>query len=209
MRRILCGGLLAAAVLSWIAVSSGPVIAGDEPGAKTKRPDPGSPMDEDAKKYAAMAAPGEHHKHLDALVGRWNAVARFWMSPDATPEESKATLTRKWVLGGRFLMQEFEGTAMGQPFHGIGYIGYDNTRKQYQTVWMDTMDTGMMREAGTCDASGKVFTFQSKSIDPATGQECEMKSITRIVSPDKNVFEMYVPGADGKLWRNMEIVYTR
>ena len=36
-----------------------------------------------------------------------------------------------------------------------------------------------------------------------------MGSVTRIESNDKNLFEMFGPGPDGKEFRQLEITYTR
>ena len=45
-------------------------------------------------------------------------------------------------MGGRYLHGMFKGTAMGQPFEGASVSGYDNTKKKYFNVWVDSMSTG-------------------------------------------------------------------
>ena len=35
----------------------------------------------------------------------------------------------KWIMGGRYLEQTATGTSMGQEFHGMGLMGYDNMKK--------------------------------------------------------------------------------
>ena len=44
----------------------------------------------------------ENHKLLSGLDGNWNYTIKFWMNPDpnAKPQESKGTATRKNVMGG-------------------------------------------------------------------------------------------------------------
>src|SRR5437879_9050116 len=97
------------------------------------------------------ASPNENHKVLDALVGNWEHSGKAWMmspdgkmSPEAKPEEFKGTNTNQWILGGRFIEQQVKGQMMGQPFEGIGMIGYDNTKGEYVSVWLDNMNTGLM-----------------------------------------------------------------
>ena len=67
-----------------------------------------------------------------------------WMAPGADPMVMDGTSENRWVMGGRYLEQRFNGNFMGMPFEGIGYTGYDNVKKQYWGTWMDNMSTGMM-----------------------------------------------------------------
>jgi hypothetical protein len=53
------------------------------------------------------------------------------------PTETKGTSSVKWVLGGRYLMEQTRGTIMGQPHEGIGITGYDNYKNMYVATWMD------------------------------------------------------------------------
>ena len=105
------------------------------------------------KKMAEGGTPGPAHKVLDALAGEWNVESRWWMAPDAPPAESKGTSKRHWALGGRYVQEEFSGEMMGAPFQGIGFTGYDNMKKKYVGVWMDSMSTAMFTTEGTADAA--------------------------------------------------------
>jgi predicted protein tyrosine phosphatase len=74
---------------------------------------------------------------------------------------------------------------------------------------MDDMGTGIFSSEGTSDASGKVFTLNGKMDDPMTGEKAKsMRLVTRIVNPDKRVFEMH-DVALGDKSKVMEITYTR
>ena len=68
----------------------------------------------------AAAAPGEKHKLLKQMVGRWDIASKFWMAPDAPPMESKGSSSIKLVLGGRFVQQDYRGAFMGIKFQGLG-----------------------------------------------------------------------------------------
>lgn len=160
-------------------------------------------------KWIAAGSPGEHHKKLDVFVGNWKGVSKHWMDPSQEPEPTEATMKVTWILGGRFLKQEYKGEAMGQPFEGLGLWGYDNLKKKYTATWADNITTSIMAELGTCDASGKTFTLFGSQDNPMTGKAVKTKSITRIINKDKHVFEMYEPGPDGKMFKNLEITYTR
>ncbi len=174
------------------------------------------PMDEATKKlheemqkrFIEMSTPGAHHKHLNVFAGEWNTENKFWMQPDQ-PHIEKGTATHRWVMDGRFLVQEYNSSFQGQPFKGIGYMGYDNLTKKYQSTWLDNMSTAIFIQAGSCDTAGKEFTFNGEGPDCETGKVTPYRSVLKVISPDKHVFEMYKPGPDGKMHKNMEITYTR
>jgi hypothetical protein len=169
-----------------------------------------SEHDHDAmmEKWKEFSTPNENHKVLDALVGDWDYTIKWWMSPDAKPEESKGTSEVEWIMGGRFIEHSVEGTSMGQPFEGMGITGYDNQKKQYQSVWMDNMGTGIMTGSGNYDPNTKTLTDQGTFSCPAEGQK-SYRGVTKIIDKDNFTYEWYMTGPDGKEFRAMEIVYTR
>jgi hypothetical protein len=63
---------------------------------------------------------------------------------------------------------------------------------------------------GTCDPDGKIITMTGEASDPMSGKTNQKwRTVLRIESKDKHVFEMYGPGPDGKEFKQMEITYTR
>src|ERR1700693_2692208 len=132
-----------------------------------KKPANKPPMDEKTamEMMQKLATPGEGHKRLDVLVGSWTAKASMWMDPSKPPQMTEGTSEQKWVLGGRFLEQRFEGQMMGGPFSGLGYTGYDNYKKQYLSTWMDTLGTATLVLTGTFDKAGKILTSSGKMDD--------------------------------------------
>lgn len=167
--------------------------------------------DEMMKKWMEVSTPGDSHKKMDDLVGTWDATVSTWMEgPGKPPTVTKGTSEQKWVLGGRFIQQEMKGEMMGMPFNGMGLMGYDNFNKKYTFVWVDNSSTQMSTSEGTIDPSGKVFTYYGKMDEPMTGEHGKtVKYVSRIVSKDKNVFEIHdlsIPEPNTKV---MEIVYTR
>jgi len=163
--------------------------------------------EEITKKMEAAGTPGPAHKALEPLVGEWNAEVKMWMAPDAPPTVTKATAKSTWAMNGRFVRQEFNGEFMGKPFKGLSFTGYDNTKKKYNSVWLDDMNTSMMTSEGEGDS--KVITFESHYDCPITGEKDKAsKQVYRIISNDKHIFEMHDP-AKGANSKTMEITYTR
>jgi hypothetical protein len=197
-------GILAG--LAFLVVVAALAIGADE---KKTAPAAGK-MDEKAMMdmMAKYSTPGVEHKKLESFVGTWDTTAKMWMDPSAPPQESKGTSENKMALGGRFLEQRFEGTFMGQPFSGVGYTGYDIYKKQYVGTWMDTMGTQIMSSTGTADASGKM-TFTGTVDDPMTNKKMDFKETITVVDTDHHLFEMWMPGPDGKMFKTLEITYTK
>jgi len=157
------------------------------------------------KKMEAAGTPGPAHKALEAFVGNWKAEVKCWHEPGGQPQVSHGTAKASWKLNGRFLEEEFQGEMMGKPFHGTSLMGYDNTKQSYNTVWLSDMQTSMFVSEGKGENGNKVITLEGKANCPATGQkDIPMKTVFRIISQDKHVFEMY----NGNT-KTMEITYTR
>ena len=204
-RSVRSMGMLSCAMM----LSAGYVLA--QP-PKANQPATAAPSNE-----AAMAAmqklgsPSEGHKALEPLVGTWTYTAQWWMAPDAPPEAMTGRSVNSLVFGGRFLKQEIQGEAQGQPpFEGLGFTGYDNIRKEYQTVWFDNMATGMMVGNGQFDAATNTLTDQGEFSCPMTGETHRMfRSVVKTVDPTHYVYESYMRTSEGREYKAMEILYTR
>jgi Protein of unknown function (DUF1579) len=199
-------GILAG--IAFLVVLAALAIGADE---KAKKTTPAGAMDEKAMMEAMLkySTPGPEHKALESWAGSWDTTAKMWMDPSKPPQESKGAAENKMMLGGRFLEQSFEGTMMNQPFSGKGYTGYDLYKKQYVSTWMDTMGTMIMMATGTADASGKKVTMTGQMDDFMTGKKMDFKQTATVIDPDHNMFELWMPGPDGKMFKTLEIHYMR
>jgi hypothetical protein len=186
------------------------------PAAATKPADKPLGGQPDSDKMMAemvkMGEPTEFHGHLKPLAGKWSYVTKARMTPEQPWDESKGTAEFELALGGRFLIQKCKNEKdekMPFPFEGLGITGYDKMQKKYVNVWMDNMGTGIMTSTGTCDSSGKTFTYTGEYDDPMTGGKQKAKSVHKFVGSDKHVFEMYGYGPDGKEFQSLEVTYTK
>ena len=162
------------------------------------------------EKMKAMTSPGAAHKVLEPLAGKWTYASKFWMSADGKPEESTGTSDQMMIFGGRFLKQDVKGAMMGQPFEGIGYLGYDNIKGEYTMTWMDSMITGTMTMSGQFDAVTKTLHTTGANSCPMTGEKARaMRWDWAITDDAHNTFTGYMNGPDGKEFKGMEIVYTK
>jgi hypothetical protein len=159
--------------------------------------------------WMKYSTPGEVHKKMASLEGTWTTKVREWMAPGAPPQESDGTAEFKMLLGGRYLQQSFQGSMMGQPFNGMGISGYDNAKKTTQSVWVDSAGTGMMTLSGSWDAEGKTLTETGSMDDFMTGKPMQIKGQMHMGDNDHFIYEMWMSGPDGKMFKTLDIGYTR
>jgi hypothetical protein len=174
--------------------------------------DHGEPdMDAAMEAWAKANAPGPHHKLMEPFVGKWKTATKMRMDPQAPWQESTGTSEVTWIFDGRFIKEVFRGEAMGMPFTGVGYYGYDNLREEHIGIWMDSMSTTISRTTGTYDPDKKVFTLHGKMDDPMTGaRDIPYKIVHRLHGNDKHVMEFWnPPPGGGDMFKSMEIEYVR
>jgi hypothetical protein len=154
--------------------------------------------------------PGPGHEKLQPLAGTWEFTCKFWMDPGQAPMESKGTIERRWVLGGRFLEEKTVATTLdGQPaYEGFGLIGYDTAREQYSATWACSTCTSSCTGTGKVDSSGRNFIFQSEAYCPLRKEVVKGREELRIETPDQTTATSYQT-IDGKEVKLMEIVATR
>ncbi|MBV8634633.1 MAG: DUF1579 domain-containing protein [Burkholderiaceae bacterium] len=190
-------------VAQYLVVVTGLSLAIAAPAAEKKK------MDEKAAMEAMQAAsnPGEAQKKLEPLAGNFSVKVKSWMDPSKPPELSDATTERKWIFGGRYLDENYQGSFMGQPFSGKGTQGYDNVTKHYYSTWIDSMSTGTTTSVGMLE--GKVFKYKGMMSDPASGKQVPYTMNVTIADNDHHTLEMWGPGPDGKNVKWMEMAFTR
>ncbi|MBY0472430.1 DUF1579 domain-containing protein [bacterium] len=170
----------------------------------------------DAKKQEAMkawmqyATPGQPHQIFKDMAGKYTYTSKFWESSEGKPHESKGSTTLKLILGGRFLQNETKGKAMGMPFEGFGLTGYDNLKKKYDTIWLDSMATGVMHGTGSFDESSKTLKDSGTFTCPESPEKTrEYRAEWKFTDKDHATYTMWAPDKNGKEFKNMEMVFTR
>ena len=159
--------------------------------------------------WVQHAMPGEHHRLLERMAGQWTTTVKYRMNAEAPVVESAGTCARKWILGKRFLLEEFDGGELGLPFKALAIYGYDAFEKKYTSVWVDTMNTAITTSQGTCQNQCATIAFTGRHGDPWTGTMKPSRGGTRFINENRHVLELFEPGPDGKEFKILEIVYTR
>lgn len=175
--------------------------SGTRPGSSK----PDAEQEEMLRRVEAAGTPGPAHHALGALAGDWKAEVKCWMDPGGSPEVSQGKAHATMAFKGRFLEEEFYGEMFGKPFTGRTLIGYDNTKQTFNSVWVSDTQTSIFTSEGRGDSGYKVITLEGRASCAATGRkDVPMKTVLRVISPDKHILEMF----DGNA-KTMEITYNR
>jgi hypothetical protein len=170
------------------------------------------------KQMMELSKMNENHKLLSSLDGNWTYTIKMWMNPDpnAKPQESKGTATRKSVMGGRYVMMDVsgkfqmpgeDGKMKEVQFKGMGLEGYDNVKKKFVGSWIDNMGTGIMFSEGDYDAATKTFTYTSE-MEPMPGMKSQVREVLKMTDTNHMMLEWY-ENQGGQEKKTMEIAYTR
>ena len=164
--------------------------------------------DEMMEIWAQMNAPGEEHARFKECVGKWKTETKMWMGP-GKPMVFEGVSEVSLVFGGRYLREHYRCTSPEMPFEGVALVGYDTIKKEFVSIWYDSMSTGIMLTRGTRDEATKTTTMLSAEYDDPFKGRGKVKNVIYELTKDTQRMEMYWIGADGKEFKEMEIAYTR
>jgi hypothetical protein len=194
-------------------------LSASAPAAAQPAPPAGQPNPQEMmKQMMDLSKLNENHKLLSEMDGNWNYTIKMWMNPDpnAKPQESKGTASRKSIMGGRYVMMDVTGKMQmpGQDgkmkdvqFKGMAVEGYDNIKKKFIGSWIDNMGTGIQFSEGTYDPATKTFTYTSE-MEPVPGMKTQAREVLKIADNNHMLLEWY-ENHGGQEKKTMEINYTR
>ncbi len=112
-------------------------------------------MESTKSKLEISLESGPHHE-LSKLVGEWKGTSRTWFEKDVVADESAVSGKIKSILGGRFVLHEYNSSLQGKPLEGLAIIGYSFPYERFQTAWVDSfhMGTGIMFSEGEASLDG-------------------------------------------------------
>lgn len=181
--------------------------AADSPKDKVWIPIDSAMMD---KAWKESMTPGAPHKMLAKAAGTWDGDITMWMASGAPPMKSKASTVTTMLYNGLYQQSKHKGNMMGAPFEGMSTTGYDNTKKEFFSTWIDNMGSGILVSTGTWDEANKTLTLTGTMKNPANGLDCSIKEVFKMVDDNNQILEMYGPDPQtGKEFKTMEIKYTR
>jgi hypothetical protein len=157
---------------------------------------------------AEAGKPGPEHQKLQPFIGDWAFTVRVWTDPSQPPAEATGTVERRWILGGRFIQEKFQGEYKGKTYEGLGLIGYDNAQKKFTTVRACSVSGTISQGLATCDGSGTKFVCAMEEYCPLTGQKVQGRDEILLDNNDRIVMNKYRT-VQGKEVKTMEIISVR
>jgi hypothetical protein len=172
---------------------------------------PDQPVRDDVamQKWVEFMTPGQEHELLRQRVGKWTVKLQMWTAPDSSPLVSEGEAQIESVLGGRYVVQQMNGTLQDREFKGRSTTGYDKLKDKFVSVWIDNFGTGFLVSTGTYDQSTRTFNYSTMTPDVEQGDYKRIRTAERIVGQDKWVVEMYDTTDDGEEYLMMKAVYQR
>jgi hypothetical protein len=82
------------------------------------------------------------HARLAGMAGDWRGTTRTWFEAGKLGNESEIRGSIRVVLGGRFLLHEYECIFQGKPEQGIALYGYHLDESMFEAAWIDDFHTG-------------------------------------------------------------------
>jgi hypothetical protein len=112
-------------------------------------------MEPAKSKFEISLENGPHHQ-LQKLCGSWAGTSRTWFEKDVLADESPVNGTITSILGGRFVLHQYQSSLQGKSLEGLAIIGYSFPYERYQTAWVDSfhMGTGIMFSEGDAIPTG-------------------------------------------------------
>jgi hypothetical protein len=157
-----------------------------------------------AAQEAPTAKPGPEHQQLKKLEGTWDAVMKMAQSP----QPMAGVAAYKMECDGMWLVSDFKMDAPDFKFQGKGLDGYDQHKKKFVSVWVDSMSSAPMSFEGTYDAASKTTTMTGVGVG-AGGKPENFKTTTKHTDDNHFTFQMFMVGPDGKEMLAFTIDYSR
>lgn len=153
-------------------------------------------------------APGGAHAFLAQLAGDWEGRARTYFRPGVLADESSIAGSIRPVLGGRFMLHEYESSLEGDALQGVALYGYDLARDTFVTAWVDSFHNGtgvLVSEGGNAPDGFAVLGAYGDPAADLWGWRTEID----VTGPDTVEITHFniPPGTDGA--PAVEIVYSR
>ncbi len=149
---------------------------------------------------------GPQHARLQKHVGTWDAII-IMADPTGAEQRSKATMAMT-KHSDFHTIENFDGEFMGMPFKGHGINGYCPLKKQYYTLWTDSMAASPLVLYGDWDEKKGELTLTGEGVG-MSGKLEPFRTVTKYPDDDHITWAMYGPGPDGKEALHLRIEYTR
>jgi len=149
------------------------------------------------------------HQHIHAMTGSWEGMTKTWFEPEVIADESAMKGSITPILGGRFLLYQYQGSLSGKSFEGSATIGYDIANNKFQVSWVDSfhMGTAIMFSEGSSVAQG--FSVLGSYGGPDIPIPWGWRTVFQLHEPDQLTVTAFNITPEGQESKATETIYRR
>jgi hypothetical protein len=153
---------------------------------------------------AQVPTPGPEYDIFEKDLGDWDVeITNYAMGK---PEVTNGTESNR-MMGGFWMISNFQGNMMGLDFKGHGTHGYDSEAKKYIGSWMDSLGPGVMQMTGEYDKEKETLTLVGMA--PGPDMKPAKHRLVTAYKDGKRTMTMYITPKDGEEAKFMQMVYTK
>lgn len=145
--------------------------------------------------------PGPEYDVLKHDVGTWDVEIKTPQGPATKGKETNR------MLGGFWMLTDFQGKLMGLDFKGHGVYGYDADKKQYVGTWIDSLSSAKMDMVGEYDEAHQTMTYEGMA-PGVDGKLAKHVMATKYHDDGSRVMTMHVKAGD-KMMKMFEMKLTK
>jgi hypothetical protein len=163
-----------------------------------------SPVVDASLKEKPKVAASKHHAALLQDVGTWDAIVESTYEGETTKEKGIERVQA--ICDDRWTWSVFQSQYQGKPFTGHALVGWDAGKKQYVSLWIDSMSATVSVTTGTFDEKAKTYSFSGSCTGP-DGKPMKIEQSLACKDKDSRVLRMKFDSPAMK--STMKITYKR
>lgn len=144
-------------------------------------------------------------KKISFLEGKWDVVMSVKSGPNADWIKTEGRSEFNWILDRTVLEQVYDGSMMGQPFKGRGYLAFNRFSGRWQHTWADNAAAILSMYEG--EFAGGKLVVTGKEITP--GSSFLVRITWYNISDDNFDWVLETAHSEDEWSPSMKAVYSR
>lgn len=148
------------------------------------------PIEVQIAELERSSQPGTSHKEFLALCGDWNVRLVDISADGRETQVALGTAVIRPEFGGRFLCWKTTMQFGARVHATTGFLGYDLGNREYQSMMINDVGTGMSVAHGTGQLKRSGIRFTLEVVDRDSGGRARMSSLLRMIDADHFVQDL-------------------